>query len=69
MISRDTGKKTQGEGNYPIKIDAEERKLGQEIGFGTLVLLTVNDEWKIFIINKCRSEHFNHSALQVYSQG
>jgi len=31
-------------------IDAETRRLGQEIGLDTLVLPTVNDEWQVLIV-------------------
>ena len=41
----DNEQSVNGEGIYPIKIDAEERRWGQKKGLETLVSLTVNDEW------------------------
>ena len=42
----DNEQSVNGEGIYPIKIDAEERRIGQESGLDTLVLLSVNNEWQ-----------------------
>ena len=41
----DNEQSVNGEGIYPMKIDAEERRWGQKKGLETLVFLTVNDEW------------------------
>jgi hypothetical protein len=44
LIFLNTKWRTKGASTLPLKIDAEARKLGQEKGLETLVLLTVNDE-------------------------
>jgi hypothetical protein len=43
--SKDTKWNTQGESFFLLMIDAQERRLGQGKGLGTLSPLTVNDEW------------------------
>ena len=68
MIFLDTKQKTKGEGRLPLKIDAEARKLGQEKRLETFVLLTVNDECKMFSKESIEVKHVKHSALPVYLQ-
>ena len=43
--SLDTLWNTKSEGIWPIMIDADKRRLGEEIGLETHEPLTVNDEW------------------------
>ena len=42
--SVDIGKNTSGEGDFLVISDAKLRKLGEQTGLDTLVVLAVNDE-------------------------
>jgi hypothetical protein len=51
--------------------DTEARKLGEQTGLDTLVVLAVNDEYWVAPVQcrRCRSKCVKYSAWGVWSQG
>jgi len=66
--SDDTGENTRGEGIYLGKTDTKARRCGEQTGFDTPVVHTVNDGCSKIDLFYFFSLHVKHPTWEVRSQ-